>query len=143
MWKPLKSALKLEKNYNSHVLWRPLFPANHSSLLYVLFWRKSQACLGCFLTTWRTEVTFLRSDRRSAASYRPVRHTWSNFPRLRRPREMSAGGQTTRSRDIPAVRRIAIHDSAHMPQEYSTTPGGTMFSTTPGGNHAQKKIRQP
>lgn len=47
---------------------------------------------------------------------------------------MSAGGQTTRSRDIPAVRRVAIHDAAHMPQDYSTTPGGTLFSTTPGGN---------
>ncbi|XP_044029835.1 eukaryotic translation initiation factor 4E-binding protein 1-like isoform X1 [Siniperca chuatsi] len=46
---------------------------------------------------------------------------------------MSAGGQTTSSRDIPAVRRITIHDSAHMPQDYSTTPGGTLFSTTPGG----------
>uniref|UniRef100_A0A8C6NR08 Eukaryotic translation initiation factor 4E binding protein 1 n=1 Tax=Nothobranchius furzeri TaxID=105023 RepID=A0A8C6NR08_NOTFU len=34
---------------------------------------------------------------------------------------------------IPAVRRIAIHDAAHMPQDYSTTPGGTVFSTTPGG----------
>ncbi|KAI3362050.1 hypothetical protein L3Q82_012394 [Scortum barcoo] len=46
---------------------------------------------------------------------------------------MSAGGQTTSSRAIPAVRRVAIHDAAHMPQEYSTTPGGTLFSTTPGG----------
>ncbi|XP_034565370.1 eukaryotic translation initiation factor 4E-binding protein 1-like [Notolabrus celidotus] len=46
---------------------------------------------------------------------------------------MSAGGQTTSSRDIPAVRRVAIHDAAHMPQDYSTTPGGTLFSTTPGG----------
>ncbi|KAM6902266.1 eukaryotic translation initiation factor 4E-binding protein 1-like [Xenentodon cancila] len=46
---------------------------------------------------------------------------------------MSAGSQTTRSREIPAVRRIAIHDAAHMPQDYSTTPGGTLFSTTPGG----------
>ncbi|XP_030004355.1 eukaryotic translation initiation factor 4E-binding protein 1-like [Sphaeramia orbicularis] len=46
---------------------------------------------------------------------------------------MSAGSQTTRSRDIPAVRRVAIHDAAHMPQDYSTTPGGTLFSTTPGG----------
>ncbi|XP_028273944.1 eukaryotic translation initiation factor 4E-binding protein 1-like [Parambassis ranga] len=46
---------------------------------------------------------------------------------------MSAGSQTTRSREIPAVRRIAIHDAAHMPQEYSSTPGGTLFSTTPGG----------
>ncbi|RVE65640.1 hypothetical protein OJAV_G00118400 [Oryzias javanicus] len=46
---------------------------------------------------------------------------------------MSAGGQTTRSLEIPAVRRVAIHDAAHMPHEYSTTPGGTLFSTTPGG----------
>lgn len=47
---------------------------------------------------------------------------------------MSAGGQTTGSRDIPSVRRVTIHDAAHMPQDYSTTPGGTLFSTTPGGN---------
>uniref|UniRef100_A0A3B4WDK3 Uncharacterized protein n=1 Tax=Seriola lalandi dorsalis TaxID=1841481 RepID=A0A3B4WDK3_SERLL len=47
---------------------------------------------------------------------------------------MSAGSQTTRSREIPAVRRVAVHDAAHMPQDYSTTPGGTLFSTTPGGN---------
>ncbi|XP_027882311.1 eukaryotic translation initiation factor 4E-binding protein 3-like [Xiphophorus couchianus] len=46
---------------------------------------------------------------------------------------MSAAGQTSRSLEIPAVRRIAIHDAAHMPKEYSTTPGGTLFSTTPGG----------
>ncbi|XP_072311350.1 eukaryotic translation initiation factor 4E-binding protein 1 [Eucyclogobius newberryi] len=46
---------------------------------------------------------------------------------------MSAGSQSTRCRDIPAVRRVAVLDAAHMPQEYSTTPGGTLFSTTPGG----------
>ncbi|XP_028318104.1 eukaryotic translation initiation factor 4E-binding protein 1-like [Gouania willdenowi] len=47
---------------------------------------------------------------------------------------MSAGNQSsTRSRDIPAVRRVAVHDAAHMPQDYSSTPGGTVFSTTPGG----------
>ncbi|XP_059214445.1 eukaryotic translation initiation factor 4E-binding protein 2-like [Centropristis striata] len=46
---------------------------------------------------------------------------------------MSAGSHTTRSRDIPAVRRVTIHDAAHMPQDYSSTPGGTLFSTTPGG----------
>ncbi|XP_061887097.1 eukaryotic translation initiation factor 4E-binding protein 1-like isoform X2 [Entelurus aequoreus] len=47
--------------------------------------------------------------------------------------DMSAAGQTSGSRDIPAVRRVAVLEAAHMPQEYSTTPGGTMFSTTPGG----------
>lgn len=46
---------------------------------------------------------------------------------------MSAGSHGTRSQEIPAVRRVAILDAAHMPQEYSSTPGGTLFSTTPGG----------
>ncbi|XP_037548226.1 eukaryotic translation initiation factor 4E-binding protein 2 [Nematolebias whitei] len=46
---------------------------------------------------------------------------------------MSAAGRASRSREIPAVRRVAIHDAALMPQDYSTTPGGTVFSTTPGG----------
>nr|XP_020465417.1 eukaryotic translation initiation factor 4E-binding protein 1-like [Monopterus albus] len=46
---------------------------------------------------------------------------------------MSARGQATSSREIPAIRRVAIHDAAHMPQFYSSTPGGTLFSTTPGG----------
>ncbi|XP_049594865.1 eukaryotic translation initiation factor 4E-binding protein 1 [Syngnathus scovelli] len=46
---------------------------------------------------------------------------------------MSAAGQTSGSRDIPAVRRVAVLEAAHMPQDYSTTPGGTVFSTTPGG----------
>ncbi|XP_076020356.1 eukaryotic translation initiation factor 4E-binding protein 1-like [Genypterus blacodes] len=46
---------------------------------------------------------------------------------------MSAGNQSSSSRDIPAFRRVTIHDAAQMPQDYSTTPGGTLFSTTPGG----------
>lgn len=46
---------------------------------------------------------------------------------------MSAGCQKTFSRAIPATRRVTINDPAHMPQDYSTTPGGTLFSTTPGG----------
>lgn len=55
---------------------------------------------------------------------------------------MSAGGQATRSRDIPAVRRVAIHDAAHLPNDYSTTPGGTLFSTTPGGTDVQNEERE-
>lgn len=47
--------------------------------------------------------------------------------------DMSASSQSSLSRDIPAVRRVAILDAAHMPHDYSTTPGGTLFSTTPGG----------
>ncbi|XP_061589425.1 eukaryotic translation initiation factor 4E-binding protein 1-like [Cololabis saira] len=46
---------------------------------------------------------------------------------------MAEGNQATGSREIPPVRRIPIHDAAHLPQEYSTTPGGTLFSITPGG----------
>ena len=48
---------------------------------------------------------------------------------------MSADMKDTPSRDIPApTRRVTVHDAAHMPQDYSSTPGGTLFSTTPGGN---------
>lgn len=36
------------------------------------------------------------------------------------------------SRAIPS-RRIPVHDPSHMPHDYSTTPGGTIYSTTPGG----------
>ncbi|XP_051533120.1 eukaryotic translation initiation factor 4E-binding protein 2-like [Myxocyprinus asiaticus] len=46
---------------------------------------------------------------------------------------MSMGGQKTTSQAIPTIRRVAINDAAHMPHDYSTTPGGTLFSTTPGG----------
>ncbi|XP_072518492.1 eukaryotic translation initiation factor 4E-binding protein 1 [Salminus brasiliensis] len=46
---------------------------------------------------------------------------------------MSISSQKTTSRAIPATRRVTINDAAHMPHDYSTTPGGTLFSTTPGG----------
>ena len=38
----------------------------------------------------------------------------------------------TRSREIPS-RRVLVSDPSLMPHDYSTTPGGTIFSTTPGG----------
>ncbi|XP_061529278.1 eukaryotic translation initiation factor 4E-binding protein 1 [Phycodurus eques] len=41
--------------------------------------------------------------------------------------------QTSNATAIPSSRTVAIHDAEHMPQDYSTTPGGTFFSTTPGG----------
>lgn len=41
--------------------------------------------------------------------------------------------QKTTSQAIPTTRRVIINDAAHMPHDYSTTPGGTLFSTTPGG----------
>ncbi|XP_076836420.1 eukaryotic translation initiation factor 4E-binding protein 1 [Brachyhypopomus gauderio] len=45
---------------------------------------------------------------------------------------MSMSGQTS-SQAIPATRRVTVDDAAHLPQDYCTTPGGTLFSTTPGG----------
>lgn len=35
-------------------------------------------------------------------------------------------------RDIPS-RRVILNDPSQLPNDYSTTPGGTIFSTTPGG----------
>lgn len=40
--------------------------------------------------------------------------------------------QATQSQVIPS-RRIVINNSADLPNDYSTTPGGTFYSTTPGG----------
>uniref|UniRef100_A0A8C6PW31 Eukaryotic translation initiation factor 4E binding protein 1 n=1 Tax=Nothobranchius furzeri TaxID=105023 RepID=A0A8C6PW31_NOTFU len=34
---------------------------------------------------------------------------------------------------IPSTRTVAVNEADHMPHDYSTTPGGTLFSTTPGG----------
>ncbi|XP_034253130.1 eukaryotic translation initiation factor 4E-binding protein 3 [Thrips palmi] len=38
--------------------------------------------------------------------------------------------QATQS--IP-VRRVMLSDPSQLPNDYSTTPGGTLYSTTPGG----------
>lgn len=46
---------------------------------------------------------------------------------------MSTDCQKTTAKAIPSTRRVTINDSTHMPHDYSTTPGGTLFSTTPGG----------
>ncbi|XP_061585163.1 eukaryotic translation initiation factor 4E-binding protein 1-like [Cololabis saira] len=46
---------------------------------------------------------------------------------------MSTDCQKTTAKAIPSTRRVTISDADHMPQDYSTTPGGTLFSTTPGG----------
>ncbi|XP_071494176.1 eukaryotic translation initiation factor 4E-binding protein 1-like [Diadema antillarum] len=46
----------------------------------------------------------------------------------------AASRQLSDSRDIPAkAKRITVNDPSQLPNDYSTTPGGTMFSTTPGG----------
>lgn len=41
--------------------------------------------------------------------------------------------KTTSSKSIPTTRRVTINNVDHLPHDYSTTPGGTLFSTTPGG----------
>ena len=47
---------------------------------------------------------------------------------------MSESSLKTTSKSIP-TRRVVINSADHMPQvDYSSTPGGTLFSTTPGGN---------
>lgn len=46
---------------------------------------------------------------------------------------MSTGCQKTTAKAIPSTRTVTISHRDHMPLDYSTTPGGTLFSTTPGG----------
>ncbi|XP_076666081.1 eukaryotic translation initiation factor 4E binding protein thor [Andrena cerasifolii] len=40
--------------------------------------------------------------------------------------------QATQCQTIP-LKKITISDPSQLPVEYSSTPGGTLFSTTPGG----------
>lgn len=40
--------------------------------------------------------------------------------------------QVTQNQSIPS-RRIVINSASQLPNDYSTTPGGTIYSTTPGG----------
>lgn len=46
---------------------------------------------------------------------------------------MTTGCQKTTAKAIPSTRTVTISDTDHMPLDYCTTPGGTLFSTTPGG----------
>ncbi|XP_003412584.1 eukaryotic translation initiation factor 4E-binding protein 1 [Loxodonta africana] len=46
----------------------------------------------------------------------------------------ASGYSQTPSRTIPTTRRVVLGDGVQLPPgDYSTTPGGTLFSTTPGG----------
>lgn len=40
--------------------------------------------------------------------------------------------KVSKNREIPG-RRVVISDPSQLPADYSSTPGGTIFSTTPGG----------
>ncbi|KAI8796632.1 eukaryotic translation initiation factor 4E-binding protein 1 [Biomphalaria glabrata] len=46
---------------------------------------------------------------------------------------MASQEQSPKGRDIPAIRRVVLNDVSQLPSDYSSTPGGTLFSTTPGG----------
>lgn len=48
--------------------------------------------------------------------------------------------QTSDSLNIPE-RRVVIKDPNELPPDYSTTPGGTIFSTTPGGGSIVHGLR--
>lgn len=47
----------------------------------------------------------------------------------------SAQRKTSDTREIPG--RVVINDSSQLPIDYSSTPGGSIFSTTPGGLYSQ------
>lgn len=47
---------------------------------------------------------------------------------------MSTGKSEVKSCPIP-TRVLTLKDWSQLPDCYSQTPGGTLFSTTPGGNH--------
>lgn len=52
---------------------------------------------------------------------------------------MSTECQKTTAKAIPSTKRVTINNADHMPHDYSTTPGGTLFSTTPGGMYRNFK----
>lgn len=60
-------------------------------------------------------------------------------------REIMSRGSScsqTPSRAIPATRRVVLGDGVQLPPgDYSTTPGGTLFSTTPGGRRGLRAPR--
>lgn len=46
---------------------------------------------------------------------------------------MANQDQSPKGREIPSIRRVVLNDVSQLPADYSSTPGGTIFSTTPGG----------
>lgn len=51
----------------------------------------------------------------------------------------AASRQLSAGRDIPS-KRVTVNDPSQLPHDYSTTPGGTLFSTTPGGAYARSRM---
>lgn len=46
--------------------------------------------------------------------------------------------QHVKGQSIP--RRVVLNDLSQLPNDYSTTPGGSLFSTTPGGERMSSFI---
>ena len=48
-----------------------------------------------------------------------------------------SGNNVSKQAETKAIptRTIEVKDASQLPSDYSSTPGGTMFSTTPGGTH--------
>lgn len=77
-----------------------------------------------------------RGSRRVCAEYYKSVNSWQRvnlginiFCKI-----MSSQGtpqQVFSGREIP--KRVVLNDLSQLPQDYSTTPGGSIFSTTPGG----------
>ena len=46
-----------------------------------------------------------------------------------------SGNNVSKQAETKAIptRTIEVKDASQLPSDYSSTPGGTMFSTTPGG----------
>jgi len=47
-------------------------------------------------------------------------------------KDTATAKQPPSNRVIP-IRRVPLSDQSQLPSDYSSTPGGTLFSTTPGG----------
>lgn len=47
---------------------------------------------------------------------------------------MTSKEKSTKGVDIP-TRKVIVNDPSELPEDYGTTPGGTIFSTTPGGDY--------
>ena len=48
---------------------------------------------------------------------------------------MTSKEKSTKGVDIP-TRKVIVNDPSELPEDYGTTPGGTIFSTTPGGDNS-------
>lgn len=120
----------------------------------VVLWKNTAALVTCMLLqqcTFRKLVSLakVKPDRKNRTEKKSeeVRYKqnnkqqWESFINLHLllnfqayKSTMSTNTQKTRSCPIP-TRVIQLKDWSQLPDCYSQTPGGTLFSTTPGGEH--------